>query len=182
MKGPSPLDLFKVDTLTPYLHDLVELLIDAVDNGAAIGFLPPLSEQEAIDYWHCINDEIQHNSRQIVLVRVDEKVVGAIQLELYAKANALHRAGIEKWMVLSSYQGQGLGRSLLQGVEKVAASLNRQLLTCDTRVGDLAETILTQQGWHQVGEVPKYSRTVMGTFYDCAIYYKPIEPTQDLYV
>lgn len=176
------MDLFKVDTLTPYLNDLVALLIDAVDNGAAIGFLPPLSEQEAVDYWQGINDEMQQNVRQIILVREHETVVGAIQLELSAKANALHRTGVEKWMVRSDYQGQGLGKALIQGAEKVAASLNTELLTCDTRVGDLAESILTQQDWQKVGEVPKYSRTVMGTYYDCAIYYKSIEPTQDLYV
>lgn len=176
------MDLFKVDTLTPYLADLVELLLDAVEQGAAIGFLAPLSAQEAQDYWQSVNAELQQNTRQVILVRVDEKVVGAIQLLASAKANALHRITVEKWMVHSAYQGQGLGSGLLQGAEKVAASLNGELLICEAQAKGRSETVLASHHWQKVGDIPHYFRTVTGNFHDCAIYYKSIEPTQELYV
>lgn len=176
------MDLFKVDNLTPYLVDLNALLLDAVEQGASIGFSLPLSEQEAQDYWQSVNTELQQNARQVVLVREAGTIVGAIQLALSAKANALHRVSLEKWMVHSRYQAQGLGSALLQGAEKIAASLNAELLICEAQVGDRSEAVLVSHDWQKVGDIPNYFRTVMGHFYDCAIYYKSIEPTQELYV
>ena len=33
------------------IGQLVDLLIDAVDSGASIGFMPPITFDQALDYW-----------------------------------------------------------------------------------------------------------------------------------
>jgi hypothetical protein len=34
-----------------HIEQPVALLIDAVDSGASVGFMPPLAQTEARDYW-----------------------------------------------------------------------------------------------------------------------------------
>ena len=48
-----------VATLSPEqaeknIDQLASLLIDAVESGASVGFLPPLGKQEALACWHVV--------------------------------------------------------------------------------------------------------------------------------
>jgi hypothetical protein len=42
---------FTPEQAESHIEQLVMLLIDAVDSGASVGFMPPLSEPEARNYW-----------------------------------------------------------------------------------------------------------------------------------
>ena len=46
------------------LDDLIALLQDAVDSGASVGFLPPLSRDAASDYWHCVFADLDAGHRR----------------------------------------------------------------------------------------------------------------------
>lgn len=82
------------------LAELVTLLQDAVASGASIGFLPPLSEEEAREYWTAVLEDIAHKKRVLLVARCGAQVVGAVQLELATKPNAQHRAEVQKLFVL----------------------------------------------------------------------------------
>jgi len=45
------IELLTAQTARDTLNDLVELLQDAVDSGASVGFLPPLWREVASNYW-----------------------------------------------------------------------------------------------------------------------------------
>ncbi|MGH7357730.1 MAG: GNAT family N-acetyltransferase, partial [Candidatus Rokuibacteriota bacterium] len=72
---------------------LVALLRDAVDSGASIGFLPPVAEAEAGEYWDAVAAALGDGSR-VVLAAHDRELglVGSGQLDLAMRANARHRA------------------------------------------------------------------------------------------
>jgi hypothetical protein len=40
------------------IEGLIDLLIDSVDGGASVGFLPPLRPEDARDYWQAIFQEV----------------------------------------------------------------------------------------------------------------------------
>lgn len=44
------------------LDELVELLQDAVESGASVGFLPPLSRDDASDYWRSVLADVDYLS------------------------------------------------------------------------------------------------------------------------
>ncbi|UTW00714.1 GNAT family N-acetyltransferase [Marinomonas rhizomae] len=175
------MELLKVDNLNPYLDDLVELLCDAVDSGAPIGFLPPMSESEAKAYWLFINDDLQANARQVLLVREDDKVVGSVQIAMSPKANALHRCDVEKLMVHTQAREHGLGGKLMQGVERVAASMQRQLLILEVRSDDIAHDMYVNMGYIPFGEVPGYTRSANGMLHNATFFYKEIETTHEVF-
>ncbi|MGB7390850.1 GNAT family N-acetyltransferase [Marinomonas sp.] len=175
------MELLKVDDLNPYLNDLVELLCDAVDSGAPIGFLPPLSEPEAKAYWLSINEELQVNSRQVLLVREEDKIVGSVQIAMSPKANALHRCDVEKLMVHTEARENGLGSILMQGVERVAASMQRQLLILEVRSDDIAHNMYVKLGFTPFGEVPNYTRSANGALHNSTFFFKEIELTHEVF-
>ena len=175
------MELLKVDDLNPYLNDLVELLCDAVESGAPIGFLPPVSELEAKTYWLSVNDDLHLNSKQVLLVREDDKIVGSVQISMSPKANALHRCDIEKLMVHTQAREHGLGSILMQGVERVAASMQRQLLMLEVRSDDVAHDMYVKLGYIPFGEVPGYIRSANGALHNSTFFYKEIEPTHEVF-
>ena len=58
--------------------ELVALLIDAVEAGASIGFLPPLPEGEARGYWRSVSEA---QNRMLLVAEAGRKIVGALGLD-----------------------------------------------------------------------------------------------------
>jgi len=52
------------------IGQLVDLLIDAVDSGASIGFLPPITGEQALDYWREVIAAMRAG-RRLLLVAMD---------------------------------------------------------------------------------------------------------------
>jgi len=174
------MELLKLEKLTGYLDELVELLCDCVDSGASIGFLPPMSELEAQTYWLSVQDSIDAHTSLMIIVKNEGKVVGSVQISLSAKSNALHRCEVEKLMVLSSAQRQGIATMLMQGVEKVAAAWQRTLIVLDTHTDSNAFNLYKQLGYIEVGTIPEYAKSASGELTPTSIFYKTIDTTQEL--
>ena len=87
---------------------LSHLLIDAVNSGASIGFIAPLTAERANEYWSRVANSLSDN---FILLGAfeNQKIVGSIQLECSGKENAFHRAEVQKLFVL---QAKGLLKSL----------------------------------------------------------------------
>lgn len=131
---------------------LAELLIDAVDSGASVGFLAPLSLETAQDYWQALAEEcLVWGAWQ------DGRLEGTVQLQLATKENALHRAEIAKLLVHRRARRQGLGRALMQAAQAEAQRLGRTTLVLDTRAGDPSEALYQALGWTKAGEIPGYA-------------------------
>jgi acetyltransferase len=154
------------------LPELIELLRDTVDSGASVGFIPPLSEDEARQYWQGVFRNLAQGAHILLVAREDGRVVGSVQLELATKANALHRAEVQKLFVLQSQRRRGTGRALMQAIEQVAREHKRTLLVLDTREGDVAEKLYRKIGYHEVGVIPAYALNANGELDGTIIFYK----------
>ncbi len=154
------------------LSELNTLLIDSVASGASIGFLPPLSAEESSAYWNSVLDKVAQQTSILLIARYAGNIVGSVQLELATKPNARHRAEVQKLFVLQSQRGQGIGKLLMQAIEKVAQKHERTLLVLDTRQGDVAERLYRKLGYIEVGIVPFYARNAEGSLDATVFFYK----------
>jgi acetyltransferase len=160
--------------LEAVLPELAELLHDAVESGASLGFLPPLKLGEADNYWQGLQSSLADGSRVLLVARAAGQIVGTVQLELSTKANGLHRAEVQKLMVHRVARGQGLGRELMQAIEAQALQFERSLLILDTRQGDPAEALYRSLGYEYVGTIPAYARNADGELHATALFYKQL--------
>ncbi|MEO6063636.1 MAG: GNAT family N-acetyltransferase [Thermoflexales bacterium] len=154
------------------IADLARLLLDAVDGGASVGYLPPLSRADALDYARAVAAAVLAGGRVLLVARADGRVIGTGQLDLALRANGLHRAEVAKVMTLSAWRGRGVGRSLMLALEDEARRLGRSTLVLDTRQGDSSEALYQSLGWVQVGVVQRYARSASGALHNTVFYYK----------
>jgi acetyltransferase len=152
------------------IEQLVDLLIDAVDSGASIGFMPPILRAEALAYWQDVIGAMR-TGRRVLLVAMDGSLVqGSVQLDLEPRANGNHRAEAIKLFVHRRARRRGLATSLMLEVESTARRLGRTLLLMDTRKGGEAEKMCESLGYTRYGEVPKYARSGDGRL-DASVFY-----------
>lgn len=155
-------------------QQLVQLLIDSVEHGASVGFLAPLSIDEALGYWQQVKSDLMQKKRFLMVCIEDEKIVGAIQIALCLKANGLHRGDVEKLMVHSQFRQRGIATDLLNYAEKIALENHRTLLVLDTRSQDVASALYRKQGYIEVGEIPRFVVNSQGQFEGTTLFYKQL--------
>ncbi|GAB3850292.1 GNAT family N-acetyltransferase [Hymenobacter terrigena] len=157
--------------LIPQLH---ELLHDAVDSGASVGFLPPLPAAEAQDYWQSVIEAVEEGHRVLLVARQSgtDDLLATVQLDLATRPNSLLRAEVSKLLVHRRARRQGLARRLLLALEDHARTLGRTTLVLDTRHGDIAEQLYQSMGYVFVGAIPAYFINFDGQPHATAVYYK----------
>lgn len=158
---------------------LVDLLQDAVDSGASVGFLSPLSTADARNYWLAALEDVARGERVILLAFDGQSLVGCVQLHLTARANARHRAEVQKLLVHSQWQKRGLGRELLAAIEKIAIQRGRTLVLADAREGGPGERLFASHGYTRLGAIPQFQRGPDGRFDSTVIFFRHIEPPRE---
>lgn len=152
------------------IDELSELLIQVVEDGASIGFLPPLDVSDSTLYWYNVlaPDVI------LFVATMNEIIVGSVQLHLSTKANGTHRAEIAKLMTHPNYRRNGIAHSLMQKAEERATQEDRSLIVLDTREGDPSNLLYTSMGYIQAGRIPSYAISANGELHATIFYYKVI--------
>lgn len=138
---------------------LAGLLVDAVESGAAVSFLQPLSMERAETWWRGVLGEIDRERGPTVLVARDRRgeIVGTVQLHRAWAPNQPHRGDIAKLIVHRKSQRSGLGERLMLAAEEAARGAGLSLLTLDARAGGAAERLYRRLGWTAVGVIPDYA-------------------------
>jgi ribosomal protein S18 acetylase RimI-like enzyme len=152
------------------LDALVELLVAVVDDGASIGWLPPLDRAAARAYWQ----QVLGPATVLLLAEQDGQIVGSAQLHLEQRANGRHRAEVAKLMVHPLARQRGLGRQLMLALEAVARREQRSLLVLDTRAGDPSNRLYQSLGYVEVGCIPRYARSAGGQLEATVFYFKEL--------
>ena len=155
-----------------HLASLVELLQDAVDAEASVGFLPPLATDEALEYWSGIGAALPAGQVLLLVAEENGAVLGTVQLHLATKANGLHRAEVSKLLVHRKAQRRGIGRRLMQAVEQLAREHNRSTLVLDTLQGAGSELLYQGLGYTAAGAIPAFARVPSGALEPTVVYYK----------
>jgi ribosomal protein S18 acetylase RimI-like enzyme len=175
MKDHMNIELLTSRAARGRLEQLIDLLTDAVDSGASVGFLPPLGRDEALEYWLGIIGEIDAGGRLLLAALRDDDLVGSVQLELASKANARHRAEVQRLIVHRSARRQGIGQRLMQELETAAVERGRTLLVLDTREGDASELLYRKLGYVRGGAIPGYARSADGALDATVFYYRELD-------
>lgn len=158
--------------MLPELPKLASLLQNAVTNGASVGFLLPLSEEDALVYWQDVAKAIESSSRILLIAKADDELAGTVQLDLATRANGSHRAEVAKLMVHTFFRRQGVARLLMNAIEIEARSAGRTTLVLDTREGDPSEALYAKLGYVRAGVIPEYARSTDGKLHSTVFMYK----------
>ena len=168
-----------IEQLTPPvagsdLRALAQLLVDAVESGAAVSFLAPLTLERAEGWWR--KTISGSDTRAVFLVARDaEGIVGSVQLHPAWAPNQPHRADVAKLLVHRRGRRSGLGTRLMQTVEDAARRAGFRLLMLDTKRGTEAERLYRRLGWTYAGTIPRFAVDPDGvTPHDTVIFYKEL--------
>jgi GNAT superfamily N-acetyltransferase len=153
------------------IGQLADLLIDAVESGASIGFMPPITRDEALAYWRDVIAAMRAGLRLLLVALHGDLAQGSVQIDLEPRANGNHRAEVIKLFVHRRARRQGLAKALMSEVESTARRLGRTLLLMDTRKGGEADRMCESLGYVRFGEVPKYARSENGRLDTTAFFY-----------
>ncbi|MBH9788354.1 GNAT family N-acetyltransferase, partial [Clostridioides difficile] len=99
------IEIIELHHIEQDLERLTELLIMVVDEGASVGFLPPLTQEQAIKYWQ----SVLASDVLLFIAKINNEIAGSIQLHLTSKPNGIHRAEICKLMTHPNFRRNGIG-------------------------------------------------------------------------
>jgi acetyltransferase len=162
------------ETITELHGELCALVADAVEGGASIGFVLPLADGELGRYIDGIRADVECDSRIVLLARDGAELVGMVQLELAAKANARHRAEVQKLIVATRARRRGLGTRLMAEIEAAARENGRTLLVLDTISGSEADPLYRGLGYLEAGSIPRYAAMPWGELAPTTVFFKEL--------
>ncbi len=140
-----------------YAGALGEILADCVQGGASVSFMLPFTAADGESFFRKIADEVAAGERVLLAALAQGRVVGTVQLVPAQPPNQPHRADVAKLLVRRSARAAGVGRKLMQALEREAARIGRILLVLDTVTGGDAERLYEKLGWTKAGVIPNYA-------------------------
>jgi len=155
------------------LQQLAELLIDCVEGDASVGFMHPLSLDQALAFWRRIADGAARGERVLLVVEDAEGIVGTVQVVLAQPDNQPHRGDVSKMLVHRRARRHGLGAVLMRAAEEAALAEGKTLLVLDTASDD-ARRLYTRLGWQHCGDVPGFALWPRGGLCATSYFYRQL--------
>jgi len=195
---PEPLQKFSISQLTnvdvvlTHLVQLCQILQDCVNEGSSIGFLAPLSKEDAEIYWKQVTELMMKGNLHLFILTSDDNeaqtspqipstsetksptILGTVQLVTIPKVTHLHRAEVIKLMVSSSGRRLGVARRLMSHVEDFARGTGRTMLTLDTATKSPALKMYRSLGWEEWGTCKDYASWPDGSRCDATFFRKDL--------
>ncbi|MEO8310197.1 MAG: GNAT family N-acetyltransferase [Caldimonas sp.] len=153
---------------------LAALLIDVVEGGASIGFMPPIDAARSEAFWRRIAAGVNGGERILFVADEGDCIVGTVQLLLEQPENQPHRADVAKMMVLRRARRSGIGAALMRAAEQEAKVRGKTLLVLDTASAD-AERLYARLGWQRCGTIPGYALLPQGGLCDTTYFYRVLD-------
>jgi ribosomal protein S18 acetylase RimI-like enzyme len=152
--------------LAKAIERLAQILHACVHEGASVGFIMPFEPREARAYWlDRVAGPHATSSKLVLVATLGEEVAGTAQLDLDSMPSKRHHAEVSKVLVDPAFRRAGVGRALMQEIERRAAEEGRWLLTLDT-AGDAAEALYRSLGYRLAGAIPNYARKAFEEGYE----------------
>jgi GNAT superfamily N-acetyltransferase len=125
---------------------LADVLVDCVEGGASVSFMWPFSKSAAEDFFKKVVEGMESGNRILVAAFSDSKLVGTVQILTALPPNQPHRAEIAKLLVHRVARGQGVGRCLMEEVERQARLARKNPACAGHRYGRRRRKTLHQAG------------------------------------
>jgi GNAT superfamily N-acetyltransferase len=150
------------------------MLVDCVEGGASVSFMPPFGQADAAAFWLSVADDCDRGKRIVIAALMDSIAVGTVQILPVQIPNQPHRAEVAKLLVHRRARRRGIAKALMIRAETEAKALKRSLLTFDTTTGDAAEQLYLSLGYVRAGIIPNYAYKPDGMLIDTSVFYKLI--------
>lgn len=150
------------DDVCKFAEQFAQILLETVAGDGAVGFVMPLSEGAAKDFWiKTIAPQLMSGERVLFAAFIDENLAGTGQLIVGMPNNQPHRAEISKLMVHPNHRRKGIARALMMRLEQTAIERNRTLITLDTRTDDGGMPLYISMGYEIAGVIPNYAKNAV---------------------
>lgn len=170
LESPCAVRRLHGDALQAAAPQLAALVLDAVADGASVGYMADESPAQVEAFWR---SAARAGDPRLVLVADDAQgIAGVVMLAPAAAAFQPHRADIAKVIVHRRARGRGLATALMRAAEHEALRSGRTVLSLMTRRGSAAEHLYRKLGWARVGLLPDDSLRPDGQLCDAAVYVK----------
>ncbi|HEY7524778.1 MAG TPA: GNAT family N-acetyltransferase [Candidatus Limnocylindrales bacterium] len=179
----TEIETLDADGYVDAIRALAELLVDAVEGGAAVNFLRGVTLEQASSWWTERIALVEDGTITPFVIRApgtDRQVtdlLGCCLLVRSRNQNSPHRAEIAKVLVRRSVRRRGLGRALMDGAEALARNEGRWLLLLDTQAGTPADAFYRSLGWHDLGTLPDHAYGVDGVLAPTTFFWKDLRGT-----
>jgi GNAT superfamily N-acetyltransferase len=158
-----------------YVSELAGVLVDCVEGGASVSFMPPFGQSDAEEFYSKVAAGVDAGDRILLAAFLEGKLVGTVQIMTAMPPNQPHRAEIAKLLVLRSARGRGIARGLMEEVERQAAAAGKTLLVLDTVTGGAAERLYQRLNWVKAGVIPNFALFPDGRATATTIFWKRLD-------
>jgi ribosomal protein S18 acetylase RimI-like enzyme len=173
----SPIRIAALSDTVPVRAALRTMLIETVAHGGSVGFMHPLTEEDADQFWQGSLASAERGERIVFGAYDGEDLVGTVTLQLKLPPNQPHRAEIAKMMTRVSHRKRGIATALLRAGETRAREHGRTMLVLDTAVDGGASKLYEGLGFQLTGIIPDYALKPHGGLTGTKIYWKRLGPT-----
>lgn len=156
------------------IGDLASVLVDCVEGGASVSFMPPFTQADAEAFFRKVIQGVETGERILLAALLDSKLAGTVQVLTAMPPNQPHRAEIAKLLVARSARRQGIAEALMRRAEECAKNAGKTLLVLDTVAGGDAARLYDRLGWIRTGVIPNYALYPDGTRCDAVIFWKAL--------
>jgi len=147
-------------------QELLSCWTDVTNAGGAVGFVPPVSADDVAPVLDRLLDGVRSGRDVLALLTVDGETAGFAALVGSSSPLRRHWATVLRVQVHPSWQGQGLGRVLMDGVHDIARSRGLEFLHLGARGGTGVDLFYRGLGYAEVGRVPGAIRVSAGDYRD----------------
>lgn len=172
--GSLVIERLDAESVRARADELADLLIDAVDGGAAVHFLKPVTPLAAVRWVLDVADGMRRQTHLFAAFE-DGALVGSVQLIRASAPNQPHRADVAKLLVHRRSRGRGVATALMAELETTARVLGISLLTLDTAAGGEARRLYERLGFQHAGEIPGYVQDADGHLDAAVLFYKTLD-------
>jgi len=155
---------------------LAALLIETVASNGSVGFMHPLSLQDARAFWiQALASAVR--GERVVLGAWDDagQLVGTGSVVLAMAPSQPHRAELTKVMTARAARGTGVGAGMIGALEQAAREHGKVLLTLDAAVIDGATAFYRRLGYSTVGDIPGYAYKPLGGLGATRLFWKSLD-------
>ena len=156
----------------PEIAGLADVLVDCVEGGASVSFMPPFTPERAAAFWRRVAAAVAAGDRALLVAKDAHGVCGTVQIVLDLPENQPHRADVTKMLVHRRARRRGLGAALMRAAEATARECGRTLLVLDAVTGGDGARLYERLGWVRVGDIPDYALYPSGEPCSTTVYYR----------
>jgi GNAT superfamily N-acetyltransferase len=135
-------------------RDLLTCWTDVSNAGGAVGFVPPVTEDEVTPLLDRLIEGVHSRRDVLAVLTVDGETAGFATLVGSLSPLRHHWATVLRVQVHPSRQGAGLGRVLMGGVHDIARQNGCEFLTLAARGGTGVDAFYRGLGYTEFGRLP----------------------------